>query len=390
MSPDQLGRLGAGLDWAETETTDNLTGNGLVAPCQRERFSDPDGLAALARTWEGSATTVKRTTVRRDGRERVRKQRVARVRSTALQVVEMSRSPRQAQSSLKTATLWYAGCTDPRTQLLSTRSLKGIGESATQFRLRTWGKVPTTMSVGLARSGSLVVTTLVRSQGAPVADSSVATTLAAAVNRLCGAPGAGDCAGRAGGRDTDPIAIGTPPGMLSVVDLPPVAIARGPWVGTEPDPARTNFAATRCDRTTFQGKGVRRPLTRTFLFPETPSADQLGLTQTVGLMQVPAARKFVDVVRTRIRQCGAADLGTTVTPLADSSSKTQELQVWALSIELNDQQSFPFLMGIVRDGNAVSQVGFTPDGPMTMTRADFVALVRRSLERLSNLPGAQG
>lgn len=389
MSTDQLGRLGAGLDWAETETTDNLTGNGLIAPCQRERFSDPDGLAAMTRSWEGSATTVRRTTVRRGGEQRVRRQRVTSVRSTAVQVVEMSRSPRQASQSFDTATLWYAGCTDHRTQLLSTRNLKGVGESARQFRLRTWGKVPTTVSVGLARTGSLVVTTLVRSRGGPVGDASVATSLAAAVNRLCGTPGAGACAGRARGHDTDPLAVGTPPGLLSVVDLPPVAIARGPWVGTEPEPARTNFAATRCDRTTFQGKGIRRPLTRTFLFPETPDADQLGLTQTVGLMTVPAAKKFVDVIRSRIRQCGAANLGTTVTQLAASSAKAQELQVWALSIELNDQQSFPFFMGIVRDGNAVSQVGFTPDQAMTMARADFVSLTRRSLERLSNLRGAQ-
>ena len=244
------------------------------------------------------------------------------------------------------------------------------------------------MSVGVARSGSLVVTTLVQGKDRPVPDVSLATTLAAAVNRLCGTPGAGVCAGRVHGRTTDPLAVGTPPGLLAVVDLPPVAIARGPWVGTEPERARTNFAATRCDRTTFQGRGIRRPLTRTFLFPETPNADQFGLTQTVGLMEVPAAREFVDVVRTRIRQCGAANLGTTVTPLASMSSKAQDLHVWALSIELNDQQSFPFLMAIVRDGNAVSQVGFTPDGAMTMTRDDFVTLARRSLERLSDLPGA--
>ena len=342
----------------------------------------------MTRSWEGSQTTVKRTTVRRGGKDRVRKRRVTDVRSTALEVVEMSRNPRQAAQSFETATLWYAGCTDPRTQLLSTRKLKGVGEDATQFRLRTWGKVPTSLSVGVARSGSLVVTTLVQGKDRPIADVSLATTLAAAVNRLCGTPGAGVCAGRVHGRTTDPLAVGTPPGLLAVVDLPPVAIARGPWVGTEPERARTNFAATRCDRTTFQGRGIRRPLTRTFLFPETPNADQFGLTQTVGLMKVPAAREFVDVVRTRIRQCGAANLGTTVTPLASMSSKAQDLHVWALSIELNDQQSFPFLMAIVRDGNAVSQVGFTPDRAMTMTRADFVTLAHRSLERLSDLPGA--
>ena len=65
LSAAQMARFGAGLDWAETATTDNLAGNGLLAPCQRERFSDPDGVTALARTWEGSATR----TVRTDGRQ---------------------------------------------------------------------------------------------------------------------------------------------------------------------------------------------------------------------------------------------------------------------------------------------------------------------------------
>ncbi len=60
--------------------------------------------------------------------------------------------------------------------------------------------------------------------------------------------------------------------------------------------------------------------------------------------------------------------------------------MWALSIELNDSQSFPFLMAIVRDGTAVSQLGFAPVRDMTMARDDFVALSRRMLERLEGLP----
>jgi hypothetical protein len=229
------------------------------------------------------------------------------------------------------------------------------------------------------------VTHVVRSTGRPVSDKASITGLAAAVNGLCGADGAAACAGRARSAATPPLDIGTPPGLLSVVDLPPVSKVRGPWVGTEAERARSNYAATRCDRTTFQGKGISQALTRTFLFPETPNAEQLGLTQTVGKMKPAAARRFVDVVRTRIRQCGQANLGTTVTPLASSSSKAKDLHAWALSIELNDQQSFPFLMAIVRDGSAVSQLGFAPDRAMTMSRADFVALSRRVHERLGSL-----
>lgn len=385
FSPDQLSRFGPGLDWAETSTTDNLSGNGLLAPCQRERFADPDGVTALARTWEGSTTQVVKQQVGKGQRKRTREREVSRVESTAVQMVEMSRNERQAEQGFETASLWFAGCIDPRTQLLTTRTVKRVGDDARVFRLRSWGKVPASISVGTARTGNLVVTTVVRSQGRAVDDKAVLTGLAAAVNGLCGTDGAGACAGRARGTTTPPLDIGTPPGLLSVVDLPPVAKVRGPWVGTEPERARSNYAATRCDRTTFQGKGISKALTRTFLFPETPDASQLGLTQTVGSMKQARASAFVDQVRNRVRQCGQANLGTSVTQLVATSTRTTDLSVWALTIELNDRQSFPFLMAIVRDGTAVSQLGFAPDRTMTMSRTDFVALSRRVLERLGRL-----
>lgn len=386
LSPAQMARFGAGLDWSETATTDNLSGNGLLAPCQRERFADPGGVTALARTWEGTTTRTVRTTVGKGDRQRTRKRSETQVEATAVQLVEMSRNAKQAAASFETASMWYAGCADPRTQLLDTRTVKRVGDEAHAFRLRSWGKQPATLTVGVARTGSLVVTTVVRSTGRAASDKATLTGLAASVNALCGTEGAAACAGRARANPTAPLDIGAPPGFLSVVDLPPVASVRGPWVGTDPERASTNFAATRCDRTTFTGDGISRAKTRTFVFLETPNATQLGLTQTIGEMSAGKARTFVETVRTRIRQCGQANLGTTVTPLASSSSRTGDLSVWALSIELNDSQSFPFLMAIVRDGTAVSQLGFAPVRDMTMARSDFVALARRMVERLEGLP----
>ncbi len=105
-------------------------------------------------------------------------------------------------------------------------------------------------------------------------------------------------------------------------------------------------------------------------------------------MEQARARSFVEQVRTRIRECGRANLGTTVTQLESSSSQATDLSVWALTIELNDRQSFPFLMAIVRDGSAVSQLGFAPDRNMTMSRPDFVALAGRVMERLAPLDDA--
>ena len=386
LSPTQMTRFGSDLDWSETATSDNLSGNGLLAPCQRERFSDPRGITALARTWEGSSTRKVRATVGRGDRKRTRTRTETQVESTAVQLVEMSRNADQAAASFRTASTWYAGCADPRTQLLDTWTVKRVGDAARAFRLRSWGKQPATITVGVARTGSLVLTTVVRSTGRPPSDRATLTGLSAAVNAVCGSEGAAACAGRARSRATAPLDIGTPPGFLAVVDLPPVASVRGPWVGIDPERARTNFAATRCDRTTFAGKGITRAQTRTYLFPETLDASQLGLTQTIGSMPQARAREFVGQIRDRIRQCAQANLGTTVTQLASSSSKNTDMSVWALSIELNDRLSFPFLMAIVRDGTAVSQLGFAPVRDMTMARADFVALARRLMVRLETLP----
>ncbi|MBL0748728.1 hypothetical protein [Nocardioides baculatus] len=388
LSPAQMARFGAGLDWSETATTDNLSGSGLLAPCQRERFADPEGVTALARTWEGSATRTVRTTAKKGATgagKRTRKSQETRVESTAVQLVEMSRDADRAAAAFQTASVWYGGCADPRTQLLDTFTVKRVGDEARAFRLRTWGKQKSTLTVGLARTGSLVVTTVVRSTGRAASDKATLTGLSASVNALCGTEGAAACAGRARSSATAPLDIGAPPGFLSVVDLPPVASVVGPWVGTDPERARANYAATRCDNTSFAGKGISRAKTRTFLFPGTPN-DQLGLTQTIGEMAQAKARDFVAGIRTKIRQCGQANLGTTVTPLASSSSADSDLSVWALSIELNDSQSFPFLMAIVRDGTAVSQLGFAPVRDMTMARDDFVALSRRMLDRLEGLP----
>jgi hypothetical protein len=45
-----------------------------------------------------------------------------------------------------------------------------------------------------------------------------------------------------------------------------------------------------------------------------------------------------------------------------------------------------YLMGIVRRGTAVGQVGFVPEPDVTMGSGDFVDLVERAGERLPAMP----
>ena len=147
-----------------------------------------------------------------------------------------------------------------------------------------------------------------------------------------------------------------------------------------------NFASTRCDNTQFRGKGMKHTLTRTFLFPAKKKVDTFGLTQTVATMKTSQARKFVDEVRNRIRRCGRPTSARPWTPWSTDRGRSAELTVWDLDVEISDNRTIQFWMAIMRDGNAVSQVGFTPAEGMTMARDDFTVIAERALERLSDLP----
>lgn len=389
LADDQLGRYGRRLTWTERSTDANLDGDGLVVPCQLERFADPAGTGAQVRTFEGSEQVVRQVEVTRQGRTRTQERRVPQVQSTVTEFVELSAGTDRAAAAYTTALRWYTECQDPRTQLLATHRVARVGDDAVVLSLRSWAQQSGGISVALARTGQALVTTVVRTRGAAPDARSAASGLAASVNALCGSPGAGTCAGPPRTVRVSPYPVGRPAGMLAAVDLPPVTNARGPWVGTDPERARTNFASTRCDNTRFDGPGLKHNLTRTFLFPANTQVDTFGLTQTVATMPEKRAREFVDEVRDRIRRCAQANLGTTVQPMLQRSRGQQEITVWDLDIEISDSRSVEFLMAIMRDGKAVSQLGFTPDQGMTMTRADFTAVADRALDRLSDLPSAR-
>lgn len=375
LTGEQVVRLDRGLDWTETGTS--TAEEGRAGPCQLGPFAGPAPVDTRLRTFEGTRE-VRRTG--KGGREK----RVTETTAVASELVELAADPDAARVAYSTSRAWFAACADPRTQLMSTRTLRRVGDEAALFGLRSWRKEQATLWAGVARTGSVTVTTLVRSSR-PVAAEDAALALAASVNALCGSPGAATCAGPPRTKVTDPLTVGDPPGLLSVVDLPPVTGARGPWVGTDPARARDNYAATRCDRTEFRGPGLRGALTRTFLFPQTRRAGEFGLTQTAATASTRRARGFVEEVRRRIRECADAGLGTSVTTVAQRGGKRQELTAWNLEMEISDSRSARFLMAILRDGGRVAQIGFTPSERMTMSAADFRALADRALQRLSDM-----
>ena len=188
---------------------------------------------------------------------------------------------------------WYAGCTSPRVQLLSTHEVKGVGDEAMLFvaaRLERAGAGPGRRRRPHRRRHDHDLDHPSRRRGpGPGTERGAARQrrrrpLRPARRRRL----------RRRARSSRPCRRCRPapaPALLSEVDLPPV---------TEGDPAvgrhragasaTTNLAATRCDETDFSAGGVSSNLTRSFLIPGAELPPEFGLTETVGALPAKQAR----------------------------------------------------------------------------------------------------
>lgn len=368
---DQLARVDPRLVWSEGETHDNTTGEGLVLPCQSTSFADPDNLGTWVRTFTGTPDPT------RTGKKGSP--------ATAVAMTELSRNEEAARTAYATAVGWFAACSTERTQLLKVEKVSGVGDEATVVTLRDWRSSTRTLQIGTARTGQVITTTVSDVAGSARNTRPTAELLGAAVNGLCGSPGTGTCASPPTTRVVTAPRAGEVPGMLSAFDLPPIVEARGTWVGTPPEEATKNLAATRCDNTAFTGNGITNNLTRTFLFPDEKGTKAFGLTQTVGTYKnTEAARKLVKQVRARIDKC-AKEPTTTVRRLAEKPTKDGSMTAWTVKVPLPGDRSLEVQMAIIRSGTSVSQVGFVPTSKLRMSADDFTALAGRAQERLPRL-----
>lgn len=350
--------------WTQGKTTRNTEGDGIVFTCQGGRFADAAGLAALVRTFKA------------DGRGG----------ATAGQAVEVSADEEAGRAAYRTTLGWYAGCMSPRVQLRSTHRVEGVGDEAMLFVLRDWNEPTTSQVVGVARTGAVTTTTSVTrtAERDPEADPSAAL-LASAVGALCGLPGGGTCVQSTGLKPVPPLPAGSSPALLGEVDLPPVTKVTRPWVGTPPEAATTNLAATRCDESDFAGGGFSRGETRSFLIPDAGLSPEFGLTQTVGALPGRQAEEFVADVRRKLTTCPDRDLATDVEQVENMNDGARQLTVWRLTVEVSDERSVTYLMGILRNGTAVSQLTFVPADGVVMGSEPFIALAMRAQDRLGRL-----
>ncbi|MBM0124658.1 hypothetical protein [Pimelobacter simplex] len=378
---DALPPTVTGRGWQQGTTSDNSTGNGLVLPCQPSRYADPQGTAAWVRTF----------------RDATRPQAPRNV----VQVAEASSSEQRAERTYRHARRWFATCPSPdedttavpRTQLVSTADLPGVGDQATLFVLRSRGDA-TTYVVGVARTGLFTTVTSLSTTLPPARANraGVARLLATAVGRICALPDAGACAipdptpsPRA------PFPAGETPSMLSEIDLPPITPDPGPWVGTpaaELTEDRIDAGAIGCDTVhlydRFRNRAIQGNQFRTFVFSGAKLPPQVGLTQTVGALPAGAAGAFVTRFREQMTACPDLDAtaGTEVQELLALGKGPQALSAWHLSTALPGDRSVEYDVAVLRQGSAVSVLAYVAAPKAAMANEDFVALAQRALERL--------
>jgi hypothetical protein len=184
-----------------------------------------------------------------------------------------------------------------------------------------------------------------------------------------------------------PPPTGEAPGFLGSIDLPDVPGLRGDWVGTPPVDARRNVSASLCDSTRFSTAGVFQEQARTYVVPgEKSLSPSFGLSETLGRFATPpAADRFLQQVRERVAACEERVSSASVS--ASQPVRSPELSAgtrWTMTFDVGERQ-VRYRMGVVRVGDKVAQVAFSPSDRYDITTRDFDRLLVRAGERLREL-----
>jgi hypothetical protein len=344
-----------------------------ASPCRQGRVADPDALSVAVRR------------ARTSGRPP----------QVAVQTVTLSRTPHAAAAAYRSVVGWYAACRAPRLQLVGAHVVDGVGDRAELLTFRRWREVDRSLSVAVARVGSVTTSVTARAATTPGAATTAARraarVLSTAVLRLCPVAGtAAGCRHRPQLRPASlpPAGVGT--GLLVAVDLPPVGRVDRPWIGTRPRWLHVDGATTRCDRVSLFAAGASRARTRTFLIPGAALPVRFGLTETYGVFATAgAAGRFATAVRHAVAGCERRDPATRVRrERVTARRRPPERSAWHLTTQVSPERSVRFRLGVVRAGRAVARLTFTPTPEGDMGAAAFDALLRRAGDRLHELAAA--
>jgi hypothetical protein len=174
-------------------------------------------------------------------------------------------------------------------------------------------------------------------------------------------------------------------GFLQTVDLPVLPGIKPPWQATGVDVVSRNPSATDCDSADFTGEGATRVTARTYVVPGSKRLPSVfGMSETIGTFRDgKAARQFVNAVYRNVRKCGDRQLNLALKREAAFDAGRASGRVWQIESAASENTSFVFRVALVRVGETVAEVTFTPSGTYDVDQAEYVRLAQRAGERIA-------
>jgi len=306
----------------------------------------------------------------------------------ATQVLEIAPSHASARLASGRLVKQFAGCAAAGHQLLSFRSIKGVGDQAFLVSLRSIDdqEFPAER-VAVARSGTAVVTWIARGTTTqPVPAPKLVRVLNRSVGSVCKLA-EGACAGeQVKVVDASPPPADSTRGFLTTVDLPLFPGVTRPWVATAPRQPAVNPAATRCDRADFFAAGAQDVFSRSFVIPNARLLPPyFGMAQTNGQFDSgEAAARFMQDVISDVQVC--SDRLRTLSVDIDEKVAFGDVtgRVWRIAVTTSADETLVFRVALLRYRDTVTQLTYTPAPRADTQHSGFAArVVPRAAQRLT-------
>ncbi|MCW2799599.1 MAG: hypothetical protein JWQ70_1071 [Aeromicrobium sp.] len=360
LTRTQINQLDLERAWSVSSTDQNVDNTKPYATCPVTRFADKDPLKVLVRTYRANGT----------GQE------------TVAQSIEVSRSGTAAASAYKRLVQWYSDCQVARVQLVASYVVRRPAGDFQILRLQSHGTPERTFTVGFSHSGIATSTLVHEVDGSKGPDiKTFARTLNDSVSRVCRESG-GTCANNITVTPTEPPRTSTDPAFLGIVDLPPIADIDKVWVGVAPFSARKNPTATVCDKADFSGDPSARA--KVFVIPEDKELPkEFGVSETVAhFSTVKIATGFVDTIAARVKDCADKRLSAHIDQASSFKTADYSGKAWRIGLEITKGTRVYYRMSVVRRGDDVAQVTFTPTTGFDTSAKEFAAVAARAGARL--------
>lgn len=360
LTAGQVSELDPTARWKIDGTDDAADDTTPYATCPTQRFADDNPLRVFVRTFSSSA-----------GHARV------------AQSIEVSRSAARAAKSARTLVTWFADCSHPMVQLMSTHTVQRPFGDFTILTLRSNRPPVRTFTVGLAHSGSITSTVVHEVDGdkGPEVET-FARVLNNSVSKVCRASG-GRCSDDILVTAADPPPTSEAPQFLGIVDLPPIADVARVWAAV-PARAVPNPAATPCDTADFGGDAIRKASSRIFvLYQATELPREFGITETIGRFESEeAAEKFMKKISKRVAACPDKTLSAEIDQKSTFDTDGMDGRVWRVSVEAQKDVTARYRLGFVRRGRDVAQVTMVTADKYDISKKTFTQVVSRAGVRL--------